>query len=229
MQLGLLHTLTYTSLLRVRACSERNFTTKAMIWIYPLWTFHLFVAAPPYWVYISVFIRYSRHGGSYEDFLDIWLLLTKKVMNHICMDSYWLSLSHTLKFLRLPPWLDWPLQNRLLINGFATRVTRRVPLEEQQLLTILEHLCSPSVLSEVCVPRSLVFWVVICRSLFVLFLLAIVFSVLWFTDTDYPLCNKSNTTGANREAGIAYPSRNLSSPPIFDWVCVAQSFVFFNL
>jgi hypothetical protein len=36
------------------------------------------------------------------------------------------------------------------------------------------------------VTRSLVFCVMFCRSLFVLFLLAIVLSVLRFTDSDYP-------------------------------------------
>jgi len=42
-------------------------------------------------------------------------------------------------------------------------------------------------LSGVRVTRSLVFCVVFCRSLFVLFLLAIVLSVLLrFTDSDYP-------------------------------------------
>jgi hypothetical protein len=46
-----------------------------------------------------------------------------------------------------------------LITGFVTRVTRRVPLEEQELLTLPEHLSSPSVLSGVCVTRSLVLYV----------------------------------------------------------------------
>jgi hypothetical protein len=46
-----------------------------------------------------------------------------------------------------------------LIAGFLTRVTRRVPLVGQELLNILEHLCSaplPPVLSRVRVTRSLV-------------------------------------------------------------------------
>ena len=38
-------------------------------------------AAPAYGVYISQLIRYSRACGSYHDFLDIWLLLTRKVLN----------------------------------------------------------------------------------------------------------------------------------------------------
>jgi hypothetical protein len=43
-----------------------------------------------------------------------------------------------------------------LITGFVTRITRRVALVEQELLTLSEHLSSPPVLSEVRVTRSLV-------------------------------------------------------------------------
>ena len=38
-------------------------------------------AAPAYGVYISQLIRYSRACGSYQDFLDRGLLLTKKLLN----------------------------------------------------------------------------------------------------------------------------------------------------
>jgi hypothetical protein len=38
-------------------------------------------AAPAYGVYISQLIRYSRACGSYQDFLDRWLLLTRKLLN----------------------------------------------------------------------------------------------------------------------------------------------------
>ena len=46
-----------------------------------------------------------------------------------------------------------------LITGFVTRLTRRVPLVEQELLTLLEHLSSPPVFSGVRVTRSLVLYV----------------------------------------------------------------------
>ena len=39
-------------------------------------------AAPTYGVYISQLIRYSRACGSYQDFLDLELLLTRKLLNH---------------------------------------------------------------------------------------------------------------------------------------------------
>jgi hypothetical protein len=38
-------------------------------------------AAPAYGVYISQLIRYSRASGSYQDFLDRGLLLTRKLLN----------------------------------------------------------------------------------------------------------------------------------------------------
>jgi hypothetical protein len=38
-------------------------------------------AAPAYGVYISQMIRYSRACGSYRDFLDRGLLLTRKLLN----------------------------------------------------------------------------------------------------------------------------------------------------
>ena len=38
-------------------------------------------AAPAYGVYISKMIRYSRACGSYQDFLDRGLLLTRKLLN----------------------------------------------------------------------------------------------------------------------------------------------------
>jgi hypothetical protein len=73
-----------------------------------------------------------------------------------------------------------------IVTGFVARVTRRMVVE-QKLPTRSEHLRSLPVSSEVHVARSLFFCVVFCGSLFVLFLLAIVLSVLLrFTDSDYP-------------------------------------------
>jgi hypothetical protein len=46
-------------------------------------------------------------------------------------------------------------------------ITRRVPLVEQELLTLPDHQCSPPILSRVRVTRSLVLCVMFCRSLFV--------------------------------------------------------------
>jgi len=46
-----------------------------------------------------------------------------------------------------------------LITEFVTRVTQRVSLVEQELITLPEHLSSPLVFSGVCVTRSLVVYV----------------------------------------------------------------------
>jgi hypothetical protein len=73
-----------------------------------------------------------------------------------------------------------------IITRFVTRATRWVPLVDQELLTLPE--LTP-VFSGVRVVRSLVFCVVFCRSLFVIFLLTIVLFVLRFTDTDYHFGN----------------------------------------
>ena len=63
-------------------------------------------------------------------------------------------------------------------------VTRRVSLLDQELLNLPEHLSSPPVFCGVRVS----FCVAFCRSLFVLFLLAIVSSVLLLTASDCPFC-----------------------------------------
>jgi hypothetical protein len=80
---------------------------------------------------------------------------------------------------------SFTIDHRLLV-----RVTRRVPLVEQELLTFPEHLSLPPVFCGVRVTRSLIFSVEFCRSFFVIlsfFLLTIVlFFRLRFTASAYP-------------------------------------------
>jgi len=81
------------------------------------------------------------------------------------------------------------LSSLMTYHRVCTRLTRRVPIVEQELLSLPEHLNSPPVFRGVCVTRSLVLCVCfVDRFLsFVLFRLAIVLSVLLrFTDSDYP-------------------------------------------
>jgi len=68
---------------------------------------------------------------------------------------------------------SWSFPHSWINTGFVTRVTRRMSLVQQELFTLSEHMSSPSILSRVRFGRSLVFCVVFCRSLFVLFCLAI--------------------------------------------------------
>jgi hypothetical protein len=78
----------------------------------------------------------------------------------------------------------WSFPLSWLITGFATRVKRRVPNMEQELLTFPEYLSSPSVFSLVRVARSL-FCVCVC-FVHCCFLLATVLSVLLrFTASGY--------------------------------------------
>jgi hypothetical protein len=87
-----------------------------------------------------------------------------------------------------------------LITGFVTGLTRRVPLMEQERLTLLEHLSWPPVFSGIRVTRSLVlcvFFVDRCLS-FCIFLLAIVFSVLLqYTDSHYPFGTVSSNSSCH--------------------------------
>ena len=55
-----------------------------------------------------------------------------------------------------------------LIARFVTRVTWQVPLVEQELLTLAEHLSSPPVFSEISCYSIFSFMCMFCRSLFVL-------------------------------------------------------------
>jgi hypothetical protein len=48
---------------------------------------------PLYEVYISQMIRYFRACGSYQDFLDRGLLLTRKLLNHDLVDRFGISVS----------------------------------------------------------------------------------------------------------------------------------------
>ena len=76
-----------------------------------------------------------------------------------------------------------------IIAGFVTRLTRRLPLVEQELLTLPKHPSSPPVFSGVRVTRSLVLCVCFvdrCLSFCTFSFLVIVLSVLRFTDSDCP-------------------------------------------
>jgi hypothetical protein len=59
---------------------------------------------------ISRLIRYSRACGSYQDFLDRGLLLTRKLLNQGFLVVI------TSKVLLSPPWLGWPLWNICVTN-----------------------------------------------------------------------------------------------------------------
>ena len=138
-------------------------------------------AAPAYIIYKSRFIRYSRACGSYQNFLDRGLLLTRKVLKQVFL------------LVTLKSWHGWPLWNICVTNHhgyvppvvntsryfphswFITGFTRQVPLVEQELRGIRSI-----VLCACFVNRCLSF----CTFYFghkrtnnVL---------LWYTDSDFP-------------------------------------------
>ena len=83
---------------------------------------------------VTLLISYLFHWTWNKDYI-VWPLLQ-------------LDLLHTLTYI--------PTPRTKLITGFVTRLTRRVPLVEQKLFILPEHLSTPPGFSEVCVARSLV-------------------------------------------------------------------------
>jgi hypothetical protein len=123
-------------------------------------------------------IGYSRACGSYQDFFDRGLLLTRKLLNqgfllvklksslqkcygrhHDLVDRYGISVSQMTTDMFHLSYTSQFFPHSRLITGFVTRLTRRVPLVEQELLILPEHLSSPPVFSGVRVTRSLVLYV----------------------------------------------------------------------
>jgi hypothetical protein len=115
-------------------------------------------------------IRYARACGSYQDFINRGLLLTRKLPNkgfllvklklllrkvygrhHDLVDRYEIPVSQTTTDMFH---LSFP---RSQLN--VKRVTRRVPLVEQELPTLPEHLTSPLVFNGVRVTQSFVLYV----------------------------------------------------------------------
>ena len=133
---------------------------------------------PLYEVYLSQMIRYSRACGSYQDFLDRGLLLTRKLLNqgfllvklksslrkfygrhHDLVNRYGISVTNDHGYASPSVNTSLSFPHSRLITGFVTRLIRRVTLVEQDLLTLPEHLSSPPVFSGVHVARSLVLYV----------------------------------------------------------------------
>ena len=157
--------------------------TKKMISISNCELFNI-PATPAYGVFISQLIQYSIACGSYHGVRDRGLLLTKNLLNQgfLLVELK----SPLLKVLRSPPCPGEQLlnicvtidhvyvqfvvlkirsfPNSWLITGFATKVARWVTLVEQDIPTLSEHLSSTPVFRVI---ESLVFCVVLWRSMFV--------------------------------------------------------------
>jgi hypothetical protein len=132
---------------------------------------------------MSQLIRYSRHCGSYDDFLDIMLLLTKKLLSQGFLGfklkspfrkfkGHHHDLVNAMKYLfKKAPQICFVCRNHnSVLYSFMTlyRVCNKSDTKEQELLTLPWHLGSPPCFSMVHVPRSLVLCVMFCWSLIVL-------------------------------------------------------------
>ena len=113
------------------------------------------------------YIVYTPYGGA-------------AVVLHIEIIFFVIKFRSKPYLLSLIPRLNTSFDTCFIISLFLDwtyLLTRRVSLVEQELPTIPEHLSSLPVFSGVRVTRFLVICVMCCRSLFVLFPLATVFSV----------------------------------------------------
>jgi hypothetical protein len=139
-------------------------------------------------------MRNFRACGSNHDFLDRGLLLTRQLLNQgfllVRLKSsfrtcYGRHHDHGYVTLVVNTSLSFP--HSWTITGFVTRLTQRMPLVEQELLTLTGNLKSPPILSEVSVTRSLVLCIMFNRLLFVLFFffLCIFCHFFRFTDSNY--------------------------------------------
>ena len=134
--------------------------------------------APAYEVYISQMIRYSGACGSHQDFLDRGLLLTRKLLHqafllvklksslrqfygrhHDLVDRYVICVTNDHGYVPLVTNTSRSSPHSQLITGFVTRLTWRVSLVDQELLTLPEHMSSSLVFSGVRVTRSLLLYV----------------------------------------------------------------------
>ena len=109
--------------------------------------------ASAYEVYISQLIQYSRACRSYQYFLDRWLLLTREILSQgfllvklkSSLRKYY-GRHHDLGKRYEHPCHKWQsFPHSWLIIGFVIRLTRHVPLVEQEMFTFPEHLSSSSV------------------------------------------------------------------------------------
>jgi hypothetical protein len=139
-----------------------------MISIFPFpFKFSNIPAALAYGVYISQLIRYSKACGSYQDFLERGLLLTRKLLNQgfliVKLKPPWplwnICVTHDHGYVPLVVSTSRFFPHSWLITGFVTRLTRRVSLVGQELPTLPGHLSSPPVFSVVFVTQSLVLYV----------------------------------------------------------------------
>jgi len=160
-------------------------------------------------------IRYSRACGSYQDFLDRGLLLTRNLLNqgfllvklnaslrkfcgrhHDLVDHYGISVSNDHRYVPLVVNTSRSFPQSRLVSEFVTRLTRRVPLVEQELLTLPEHRSSPPHFSGVRVTRYLVLYVHVCFVDHCLYFFFWPLCCLYFFDIRFPIAPLVSSTSS---------------------------------
>jgi hypothetical protein len=165
-----------------------------MISIFPLWTFHLYVAAFQQHLHMEyISLRYDIPE------LVVWGLLTRKLLNQGLL---LVKLKSSLRkvYGRPTTWLtsmeylchgwntSWSFPHSWIITGFLTRLTLQVPQVEQKLFIFPEHLSSPPLFYWRSCYSTFSFMCMICRSLFVFlyFFFWPLCCLFRFTDSNYP-------------------------------------------
>ena len=132
--------------------------------------------APAYVASLFQLICYRRYCDSYHGFLNRGLLLPRKLLRQLFLVPELRSpLSLSISQSRL---FSFMIYHRIYDKSNTT-----VPREEHDLLNLPEHLSSLLIFPEFVMLNP--FCEVCCRSLFILFLLAIVLSVLRCVASNY--------------------------------------------
>ena len=122
-----------------------------MISIFPLWTFHLYVATFQHWYmeYISLrwydipelvapirmsLIEDAANKEATEN-VNVATMTWLTVMKYLCHNDH--------RYVPFVGSTSWSFPYSRVIIGFVTRLKRRVPLVELDLPALLEHLNSP--------------------------------------------------------------------------------------
>jgi hypothetical protein len=160
------------------------------VWYLVGWSHHSIYG---FWLslnFVWYLVGWSHHSiyGFWLSLSFVWYLVG---WSHHSIYGFWLSLSFVWYLVgwshhsKILTWLTFSEYLCYKWPRFITRVTRRVPLVKQDLLTLPEFI---PVFTGFRVAPSLVFCVLFCRLLYVLFLLAIVLSMLLrFIASDYPV------------------------------------------
>ena len=126
------HTLTYTSKLTVK---DENLRQKRWFQLshreLSIYVWQHSSSTCIWSIYRSQYIRYSRARGSYQDFLDRGLLLTRKLLNQgfllVKLKSSWLAwplwnicVANDHEYVPLVVITSWSFPRSWLINGIVT-------------------------------------------------------------------------------------------------------------